>query len=77
MVAATPTAGATKQGCSVNKTGRVVATLITLLITSTQVAAQKIYKCKGQDGRTEPPRLSWRLFGLSHAAIAAGLASSR
>ncbi len=52
MVAATPTAGATKQGCSVNKTGRVVATLITLLITSTQVAAQKIYKCKGQDGRT-------------------------
>ena len=25
----------------------------------------------------EPPRLPWRLFGLSHAAIAAGLASCR
>lgn len=26
---------------------------------------------------TEPPRLLWRLFGLSHAAIATGLASCR
>ena len=25
----------------------------------------------------EPPRVSWRLFGLSHAAIATGLARCR
>jgi len=26
---------------------------------------------------SEPPRVSWRLFGLSHAAIATGLARCR
>lgn len=35
-----------------DKTGRILATIIALLITSTQVAAQKVYKCKGQDGST-------------------------
>lgn len=52
MVSVAPAAGVTKQGCSVNKTSRVLATLIALLITSTQVTAQKIYKCKGPDGST-------------------------
>jgi len=29
------------------------------------------------NGVIEPPRVSWRLFGLSHAAIATGLARCR
>ncbi len=52
MVSAAPAAGVAKQGCSVNKISRVLATLIALLITSTPVTAQKIYKCKGPDGST-------------------------
>lgn len=39
-------------GSSVDKSGMVLATIIVLLITSTQATAQKVYKCKGPGGST-------------------------
>lgn len=52
MVNAVPAVGTIKQGKRVNKASRMVATAIALLIASTQVAAQKVYKCKGPNGVT-------------------------